>query len=125
MSATPLVMRSLLSAALATTGIVLALQASLIQAQPKSCHPDGKPTESEVVFNSSGGTYGENVIKAFFTAFEKECGIKVTQVTDARTYAQMKQYVQSGKLVLDTVLDVNDVQETYKFGLYLRPDLGE
>ena len=101
MSATPLRMRSFLSVIIATVGMALATQASLAQAQPKSCHPDGKPTETEVIFNSSGGTYGENVIKAFFTAFEKECGIKVTQVTDARTYAQMKQYVQSGNVPWD------------------------
>jgi putative spermidine/putrescine transport system substrate-binding protein len=70
-------------------------------AQARAVTPDGKRPRMIVIFNSSGGTYGENVVKAFFAPFEKECGIKVTQVTDARTYAQMKQYVQSGNVPWD------------------------
>ena len=67
----------------------------------KSCHPDGKPIENEVVFNSSGGSYGEAIEKVFFRNFEKDCGAKVTHVTDARTYAQMRQYVRSGSVPWD------------------------
>ena len=42
-----------------------------------------------------------SIVSRHLSAFEKECGIKVTQVTDARTYAQMKQYVQSGNVPWD------------------------
>jgi hypothetical protein len=67
----------------------------------KSCHPDGKPTESEVVFNSSGGSYREAIQKVFFTPFEQECVIKVRHVNSQRTYQQMRLYVQSGNLPWD------------------------
>ena len=82
--------------------VVLLLGTFAAQAQgTKSCHPDGKPTESEVVFNSSGGSYGDAIQKVFFTPFEQECGIKVQHVNSQRTYAQMRLYVQSGNLPWD------------------------
>ena len=83
--------------------VVLLLGTFAAQAQvPKSCHPDGKPTESEVVFNSSGGSYGEAIQKVFFTPFEQECGIKVQHVNSQRARdAQMRLYVQSGNLPWD------------------------
>jgi putative spermidine/putrescine transport system substrate-binding protein len=86
---------AIISASVAVGGSVLA------QTPRKSCHPDGKPVEGQVVFNSSGGTYGENVERIFFKRFREECGVQVTQVTDARTYAQMKQFVQSGNVPWD------------------------
>jgi len=44
--------------------VMLLLGTFAAQAQgTKSCHPDGKPTESEVVFNSSGGSYGDAIQK--------------------------------------------------------------
>src|SRR5579871_6345345 len=82
--------------------ILLMLGAGAAQAQgTKSCHPDGKPTESEVIFNSSGGSYGEAIQKVFFTPFEQECGIKVRHVNSQRTYEQMRLYVQSGNVPWD------------------------
>lgn len=64
----------------------------------KGCHPDGRPVEGEVIFNSSGGTYGENVSKVYLKPFAEECGIKVSQVTDARTYIQLRELVRTGAI---------------------------
>jgi len=92
--ATPAV---LLSAAF----LLLGPSSTAAQSPAKSCHPDGRPVEPQVIFNSSGGTYGENMERIFFKRFKEECGVQVTQVTDARTYAQLKQFVQSGNVPWD------------------------
>lgn len=85
-----------------TAAVLLALGAAQAQAQgTKYCHPDGKPTDAEVVFNSSGGSYGEAIQKVFFAPFEQECGIRVRHVNSQRTYEQMRLYVQSGNLPWD------------------------
>lgn len=82
-------------ALIACTGIASAQSAS------PACHPDGEPVEGQVVFNSSGGTYGENIERIFFSRFTEECGVEVLHVTDARTYAQLQQFVRSGNLPWD------------------------
>jgi len=84
-------------------------------AQHKSCHPDGKPTETEVIFQSSGGSYGAAIEKAFFAPFEAECGIKVTHTTGARTFAQIRQLVRTGNVPWDIGATVSD--QEYPLGL--------
>jgi putative spermidine/putrescine transport system substrate-binding protein len=74
----------------------------------KSCHPDGKPVDGEVVFHSSGGTYGDAIQKVFFEPFEAECGIHVRATTGPRTYAQLRQYVRTGNLPWDMGATVTD-----------------
>ncbi len=91
--------KSAVGAAVVIAGALLS-STTFAQAR-KSCHPDGKPVESQVIFNSSGGTYGENLERIFFKRFREECGVQVTQVTDARTYAQLRQFVQSGNVPWD------------------------
>ena len=85
----------------AAASLLLIVGSSHAQTPKKSCHPDGAPVGGQVIFNSSGGTYGENVERIFFKPFREECGINVIQVTDARTYAQMKQFVQTGNVPWD------------------------
>ncbi len=77
-------------------------------AQTASCHPDGRPAGTEVIFNSSGGTYGDAIQRAFFTPFERDCGIKVTHVNSQRNYAQLRQLVRSGNLAWDIGATVAD-----------------
>lgn len=79
--------------------VVMAATTSIAAAE--SCHPDGNPIEGEVTFNSSGGSYGENAERIFFKPFEEQCGVRVNHVTDARTYEQMRQYVQTGNVPWD------------------------
>lgn len=93
---------------LVLAGAGLLALAAPAAAQQKMCHPDGKPTEPEVIFNSSGGTYGEAIQKVFFTPFEQECGIKVRHVNSQRNYAQMRLFVQSGNLPWDMGATVAD-----------------
>ncbi len=85
----------------AALACLVALATTSHVAVAASCHPDGNPIEGEVTFNSSGGSYGENIERIFFRAFEAECGVRVNHVTDARTYEQMRQYVQTGNVPWD------------------------
>jgi len=77
-------MRALVRGAVGASAVLLAaLLSGDVSAQArKSCHPDGKPVEPQVIFSSSGGTYGENLERIFFRRFREECGVQVTQVTD-------------------------------------------
>lgn len=95
--------------ALALSGLAGAAlaQSALAQSAP-SCHPDGRPAGAEVIFNSSGGTYGDAIQRVFFTPFERDCGIKVTHVNSQRNYAQLRQFVRSGNLLWDIGATVAD-----------------
>ncbi len=94
-------------AGLLTLGVVFAFSGA-VHAEQKRCHPDGQPTEDEVYFQSSGGSYGAAIEKAFFEPFEKECGIDVTHVTGARNFAQLRQLVASGTPPWDIGATVSD-----------------
>lgn len=95
----------LAAAALAAAMGCIGTQAA---AQAPSCHPDGRPAGAEVIFNSSGGTYGDAIQRVFFTPFERDCGVKVTHVNSQRNYAQLRQLVRSGNLAWDIGATVAD-----------------
>lgn len=84
-------------------------------ASAASCHPDGQPISGEVIFFSSGGSYGNAIQENYFAPFEKECGVKVVHSTGSRNFAQMQQFVASGNVPWDIGATISD--QEYPLGV--------
>jgi putative spermidine/putrescine transport system substrate-binding protein len=84
-------------------GLGLMLAAALPTAAA-SCYPATaeQPLETELVLNTSGGTYWDAFRTAFLDSFERDCGIRVKTLVSARhSFAQFKGYVQRGRVPYD------------------------
>ncbi|MBP0439101.1 ABC transporter substrate-binding protein [Tianweitania sediminis] len=98
--------------------VALALGGSAFMASASaaaSCHPDGQPISGEVIFFSSGGSYGNAIQEHYFEPFEKECGVKVVHSTGSRNFSQLQQFVDAGNMPWDIGATISD--QEYPLGV--------
>jgi putative spermidine/putrescine transport system substrate-binding protein len=89
--------------------LALALGGSLLACQPAAAPTPVPPTKAappaskEVVVQTWGGGVQKAEDAAFYQTFEKDTGIKVTQVVGSEVEAKLKAMVESGKVEWDVI----------------------
>lgn len=86
-------------------------------AQGTACYPGG--ASGEVVFQTSGGTFGDALQRAYLDSFQANCGVTVVRRDVARSAGQLVAQVQAGQ----APFDVGSTQGPFEYPVGVQADI--